>query len=130
MVTFVKCSEKYWNFVRQLRMDERVVDGFIKNVFISIEDQIKYMSKYNDCYYIALVEGNPAGFIGVIENDIRICTHPEYQNKGIGKFMLKNIMNLFPSAFGKVKFDNKLSKKLFESCGYIPTYIIYTKNEQ
>jgi GNAT superfamily N-acetyltransferase len=129
MVELVKCSEKYWEFVRNLRMDERVVDGFIQKVFISKADQIKYMSKYNDNYYIALFKEMPVGFAGVIDDDIRICTHPDHQNKGFGKFMLQQIKDLFPNAFGKVKINNESSKNLFESCGFKPTYIIYTKNE-
>jgi hypothetical protein len=32
---FVECSEKYWDFVRLLRMNEKVIDGFIKNDYIS-----------------------------------------------------------------------------------------------
>ena len=129
MVKIVKCSEKYWEFVRILRMDDRVINGFIQKTFISKEDQIKYMSKYNDNYYIALFEEIPVGFVGVIEDDIRICTHPDYQNKGIGKIMLEYIKNIFPNAFGKIKINNNSSKKLFESCGFKQAYIIYTKNE-
>ena len=29
MVT-VACSSQYWEFVRELRMDDRVIDGFLK----------------------------------------------------------------------------------------------------
>jgi ribosomal protein S18 acetylase RimI-like enzyme len=129
MVELVKCSREYWEFVRTLRMDERVVDGFIQKTYITEEAQIKYMSKYNDNYYICLCDGVPAGFVGSIEDDIRVCTHPDYQNRGIGKFMIDGIMKIFPNAFGKVKINNELSKKLFESCGFKPAYIIYNKHE-
>lgn len=125
MVNFVKCCEKYWDFIRLLRMDSRVSNGFIQQAYISVDDQKKYMAKYNENYYIALVDNIPAGYIGVIDDDIRICTHPEYQNKGIGKIMLKNIKKIFPNAYGKIKITNEASKQLFESCGFTPTYIIY-----
>lgn len=125
----VKCEEKYWNFVRELRMNKNVVDGFIENIFISIEDQKKYMSKYNNNYYIALLNNEPVGFIGVIEDDIRICTHPDFQKIGVGKFMLNSIAKLIPTAFGKIKINNEASKKLFESCGFAPKFLIYTNEK-
>ena len=125
----VKCEEKYWNFVRELRMNKNVVDGFIENIFISIEDQKKYMSKYNNNYYIALLNNEPVGFIGVIEDDIRICTHPDFQKIGVGKFMLNSIAKLIPTAFGKIKINNEASKKLFESCGFVPKFLIYTNEK-
>jgi len=125
----VNCEEKYWDFIRTLRMNKNVVDGFVTNVFISVEDQKKYMSKYNNNYYIAILDEQPVGFVGVIDDDIRICTHPDFQKKGIGKFMLKSISKLIPTAFGKIKINNKASKKLFESCGFAPKYIIYTNEK-
>ena len=47
------------------------------------------MRKYNDCYYLRIVEDQPAGFIGSVDNDIRVATHPDFQGKGIGLFMVK-----------------------------------------
>ncbi len=70
----VECTSEYWEFVRTLRMDERVVNGFIQNVEITYDQQVKYMSKYSHCYRIALINKTPAGFVGVIEDDIRVCT--------------------------------------------------------
>ena len=78
---FARCDEKYWDFVRVLRMDERVLDGFIEKIEITPEQQTAYMTKYSDCFRIALLNNEPVGYIGVIENDIRICVHPDYQKK-------------------------------------------------
>lgn len=125
----VNCEEKYWDFIRTLRMNESVVNGFITNIFISVEDQKKYMLKYNNNYYIAILDEQPVGFVGVIDDDIRICTHPDFQKNGIGKFMLSSISKLIPTAFGKIKINNESSKKLFESCGFIPKYLIYTNEK-
>ena len=129
----VECSNKYWGFVRTLRNDERVLDGFIESTYITPKMQTKYMNKYSDCYRICIIEThvgdtlikNPVGFVGVIDDDIRICTHPEYQGKGVGKFMLKKIMEIFPTAYGKVKIDNETSKKLFSSLGFKKKFIIF-----
>ena len=124
----VECSPKYWEFVRVLRNDERVLDGFIKSVYITEEMQTNYMSNYFQFYRIALVDGQPAGYVGVIEDDIRVCTHPDFQGKGVGKFMINKCMEIWPTAFAKVKMDNEASIKLFEACGFTKKFFILTKD--
>jgi GNAT superfamily N-acetyltransferase len=124
-VELVECSKEYWEFVRILRNDERVQSGFIKSIHITEEMQRKYMDNHSQFYRIALVDGVPAGYIGVIENDIRICTHPNFQGKGIGKFMLKEIIKIFPLAYGKIKIGNEASKNLFSSVGFSKKFIIF-----
>lgn len=123
----VECTEDYWEFVRVLRLDERVIDGFIKTDTITTEMQKEYMKKYSKDYRIALFEDKPAGFIGVIDNDIRICTHPNFQRKGVGKFMVQNCMEIWPEAFAKIKLNNIASIKFFESCGFKKKYYILEK---
>lgn len=124
----VECTEEYWEFVRILRNDNRVINGFIKSDYITKEMQKLYMSNYSSCYYIALVDGKPAGFVGVIEDDIRVCTHPDYQGMGVGKFMINRCIEKKPNAFAKVKLDNEASIKLFESCGFTKKFYILTKD--
>ena len=127
-VELVKCTKKYWEFVRVLRNDDRVQSGFIKSSNITKDMQSAYMMMYSKFYRIALVDGKPAGYVGVIEDDIRVCTHPDFQGKGIGKFMINEIMNEEPSAFAKVKIDNEASMKLFEACGFTKKFFILTKD--
>jgi ribosomal protein S18 acetylase RimI-like enzyme len=124
----IKCTPQYWEFVRTLRNDERVLDGFIKSVHITEKMQNQYMKTHSQFYRIALVDGEPTGYVGVIEDDIRVCTHPDYQGKGIGKFMINQIMQEEPTAFAKVKIDNEASMKLFEACGFTKKFYILTKN--
>jgi ribosomal protein S18 acetylase RimI-like enzyme len=124
----VKCTPEYWEFVRILRNDPKVQEGFIISSNITSDQQKKYMEVYSGHYRIALLDNIPAGYVGVIEDDIRICTHPDYQGLGIGKFMLKEIMKEFPSAYGKVKIDNEASKNLFKNVGFTESFIIFTKN--
>jgi RimJ/RimL family protein N-acetyltransferase len=114
----VKCTIEYWEFVRLLRTDERVVDGFVENVQITQHQQQSYMEKYSDCYRIALFNGEPAGFVGVVDDDIRVCTHPNFQGKGLGKFMIDECMKIWPTAYAKVKLGNVASDKLFLSVGF------------
>ena len=59
------------------------------------------------------------------DDDIRICTHPDYQGKGIGKFMLNEIIKIYPTAYGKVKIENKASQNLFLSLGFKKKFIIF-----
>tara|TARA_R110001592_G_scaffold5649_4_gene31087 strand:+ start:9540 stop:9944 length:405 start_codon:yes stop_codon:yes gene_type:complete len=128
----VKCSKKYWEFVRTLRNNEKVQEGFIETIEITPEMQEKYMNKYNECYRVVLAEVHagdslskvPVGFVGVIENDIRVCTHPNFQGRGYGKFMINECIKIWPNAFAKVKIKNKASLKLFESCGFNKKYYI------
>jgi len=69
----------------------------------------------------------PVGFVGVISDDIRVCVSPHYKKKGIGKFMITEIMKLYPSAIAKIKVDNQASIGLFESCGFYPMFFIYQR---
>ena len=125
----VECSPRYWDFVRVLRNDERVSGGFITSVHITEEMQAQYMEGHSQFYRIALIDGEPAGYVGVIEDDIRVCTHPDFQGKGVGKFMINECMKIWPSAVAKIKLENEASVKLFESCGFTKKFYVMTKDE-
>jgi len=113
-------SEKYWEFIRELRFHPDNVSGFVTTEKVSLEDQKKYMSKYNDHYYICLNENDePVGFIGEVKNDIRLATHPNFKSSGVAKFMLNEFMKTHPFATAKVLHDNIPSLKTFYSCGFV-----------
>lgn len=123
----VENSPEYYEFIRELRNDERVKHAFIQQSIISKEQQIKYMQSHEREYWICLNDNTPCGFIGVVEGDIRLATHPDFQNQGVGLFMLNFIKEKFgKSAFGKVKISNDPSNFLFIKAGYKPTFTIYT----
>ena len=128
----VACTKEYWQFVRLLRMDPRVIEGFVDRVNITEEQQNQYMSQNHENYRIALIEGIPAGYVGVIEDDIRVCTSPEFQGRGVGKFMINQCKKLWPNAYAKVKHSNLNSSKLFLSCGFYESNrdenFVYYKN--
>ena len=117
-MVIVDCTREYWEFVRKLRMDARVIDGFLETTPITEEQQIKYMISNSEHYRIALFGGKPAGYVGVIDDDIRVCTHPDFFGMGVGKFMIKSAMAIWPTAYAKVKLGNIASDKLFLSCGF------------
>ena len=116
-------SRKYWDFIRELRNHRAVQSGFITKSNISEEQQKDYMSKHGECFFIAVHDGVPCGFIGVIEDDIRFCTHPLFQGKRVGTFLLENVRKHFPNAKGRVKKSNFASIKCFNNAG-VPYVLI------
>ena len=119
----------YWEFLRELRNDTEVRPGFIQQEHIGEDSHQAFMEKYGDCYYICLVDNDPAGFVGVIDTDIRIATSPKYQQRGLGKFMLEKLIESHPNSVAKVKVANEASLRLFESCGFVRKYYILEKEE-
>jgi len=126
----VRNNFKYWEFIRQLRNDEEVKEGFVQQSHITKLQHLKFMLKHGKNYYICLSENNytPLGFVGQINGDIRVAAHPEHQGKGVGKFMINELMKKYPQSFAKVKLDNEASIKLFESCGFKKKYYILEKD--
>jgi len=120
----VKNSPKYWEFIRNLRNLGEVREGFIQQQQITAIEQAEYMLRYNNNYWICLVDGSPAGFVGVIDNDIRVATHPDFQRLGIGSYMINQMMTLHPAAHAKVKLNNEASLRLFEKCGFKKKYYL------
>jgi len=120
-------EEKYWEFIRILRTTDGIAQGFIKQNNISPIKQKEYMLKYNQCFRICLDGNIPVGYVGIIDDDIRVATHPDHQGKGIGSFMINEVMKDTPSAVAKVKIDNKASLKLFEKCGFKLKYYLLEK---
>jgi len=104
-----------------------VRQGFIQQDIISREDHEEYMKKNSHFFWICVDNNEPMGYTGVIEGDIRVATHPDYQGKGVASFMIDEIMKTNPNAFAKVKLNNKASLKLFESCGFKKKYYILEK---
>jgi ribosomal protein S18 acetylase RimI-like enzyme len=123
----VKNEKKYWEFIRSLRNLKGVKEGFIQQEDIPVESHEKFMNKYGQNYYICLIEDSPAGFVGVIEDDIRVATSPKYQKRGVAKFMINELLKLYPTSVAKVKIENEASLKLFESCGFTKKYVILEK---
>jgi|TARA_R100000664_G_scaffold31699_1_gene45610 ribosomal protein S18 acetylase RimI-like enzyme len=127
MKEFVLNNRRFWEFIRQLRNDERVKHGFIEQVEITKEQHEKYMNLHGDKFYICLVGQKAAGYVGVIDNDIRVATHPDYQKKGVALYMINELMKLHPEAFAKVKVGNEASVALFEKAGFKKKYYILEK---
>ena len=123
----VKNNGIYWEFIRELRNHPDVKTGFIKQEHISKKQHYRFMEKHGLNYFICLFDNSPAGYVGVINGDIRVATHPEYQGLGVAKYMINELMKMYPESYAKVKLDNEASIKLFESCGFNKKYYILEK---
>ena len=112
-------EEKYYDFIRVLRSHKENLSGFLEQVQITPEQQAKYMEKYKNNYYICVDENQtPLGWIGEVDDDIRLCTDPAHKGKGVGAFMLNELHKLHPKAHAKVLLNNEPSNKVFVKCGF------------
>tara|TARA_Y100000034_G_scaffold47685_1_gene58745 strand:+ start:2567 stop:2956 length:390 start_codon:yes stop_codon:yes gene_type:complete len=127
-LALVKNGPKFWEFIRNLRNLEGVKEGFVQQKEISSIEQAEYMLRYNNNYWVCLVEKHPAGYVGVIDDDIRVATHPDYQGQGVGAFMINQIVAIHPQAHAKVKLDNEASIRLFEKCGFKKKYYLLERD--
>lgn len=112
----------YWDFIRVVRNDPTIQKGFVEVVEITPAQQASYMSVYNDNYWICLNwDGQPIGYIGEIVDDIRLAVIEEAQRNRVALFMVKELMELRPDSYAKMKHNNIASKQLFEKAGF--TYV-------
>jgi GNAT superfamily N-acetyltransferase len=128
-LTIAPNSPQYWEFIRQLRNMQGVREGFVQQEEITSIQQAEYMLKYNSNFWVCLADNTPAGYVGVIDDDIRVATHPDFQGKGVGSFMINEVMKICPDAVAKVKLDNDTSLKLFEKCGFTKKYYLLEKRK-
>lgn len=108
-------SPEYWEFIRQVRFHPDNVKGFVDREPVTREQQERYMKAHGHKYKVCVMDGEPVGFIGVVDGDIRLAVHPDHKKKGIGEYMLKNV-NMPHTA--KVLRSNLPSLRLFLKCGY------------
>ena len=128
MFKFVKNEKKYWNFIRELRNDSRVQNGFIDKLpKITKEQQDRYMEWNNDNFYVCIEGDLPVGYIRNLGGDIGVCTHPDHWGRGIGSFMIDELMKLHPNCYAKIKLDNEASIRAFEKVGFKKKYYILEK---
>lgn len=121
LILLVDCHISLWRFIMDLRNDPRVAEGFVSTTPITWNSQYIYMNDHHQDYRVALVDGVPAGYVGVVNNDIRICTHPDFEGQGVGKFMIGECVKIWPDAKAKVKINNSRSSNLFLSCNFVET---------
>ena len=131
LLKIVESSEEYWDFIRI--MNYTIGNNWPIPTFKEFSDYLSLIKKDKKTEIkIALYYNNPIGYVGIIRNSINIYVHPSFQGKGVGKFMLKEILKSKISdknTHAKIKINNNPSIKLFESLGFEKdSYIFKLKN--
>lgn len=127
MLSLERVTDANIEFIRHLRNDPLNASAFVNNIFISSENHAQYMAEHMHEYFVCTENGTPVGFIGVVENDIRLAVAHRFRNRGVAKFMVTEILKVYPGAIAKVKVKNEASIALFESLGFVKTYHLYEK---
>ena len=115
-----KCLYHYWDFILQVRNIGS--EGFFTQVVILPLDHHEFMLSNYATYRVCVRGDQPIGFIGHVNGDIRVATHPAYRGRGVAKYMLNEFMKEFPNTVAKVKAGNEASLSLFKSCGFKVIY--------
>jgi RimJ/RimL family protein N-acetyltransferase len=110
----VENSLVYYEFIRQLRTHPENTKGFLEQVQITEDQQKSYMEKYEKNYWICLSGNTPVGFVGMVDNDIRLAVQPNSKGMGIGTFMIQELIKNHKDGTAKVLLDNLSSQKVFE----------------
>lgn len=123
-------TEESYEFIRKLRNDPRNSEAFVNTEFIAEDSHAKYMSEHMSDYFVCYSDLTPLGYIGVVENDIRLAVEFEFRNNGVARFMVEEILKRFPKAAAKIKVENSASIALFESLGFEKRFFLYEKGSQ
>jgi ribosomal protein S18 acetylase RimI-like enzyme len=124
------CWTEHWEFVRNLRNHPEVKKGFINQQNIDWLTHKRYMSAHSKDYWVLLKDGNPIGFVGSVDGDIRIAIVPEESGNGYGKILINHVMEQRPLSQAKVKLKNEASIRMFEGCGFEKKYYILEKENE
>ena len=125
----VNCDKNYWDFVRMLRTHPENEIWFYTQSKITSNQQKKFMENNSDNYKICILENTPVGYIGLLNgHEITYCVDPDYKGKGIGTFMVNEILKEGIDAY--VKIDNISSQKVFEKLGFEKQYYYTYKNKK
>lgn len=88
----VKNIEKYYMEIYRLRTAPENLKGFVNKSSFTLEDHLKYMREYGSNYYILLNRNYiPAGFIGDVNEDIRIGGNPIKPRKRVWTFYVEEV---------------------------------------
>ena len=118
------CKPLYWDLIGKLRANPKTRHFFCEEYQFNSELQIQYMEANSKYFHVVLVNGEFAGYIGLIgpdRNEITYSVDPKYQNKGLGTYMVTQIMQLSPKIWAKVKHNNLSSIHIFQKLGFIST---------
>lgn len=123
----VENTPEYWQFIREVRFHPDNLYGYVYNNPISEDQQNRYMEKHHQEYLICCDGDVPVGFIGVVDDDLRLGVYPTHKRLGVGTFMVKQILEKMSDFKIRVKITNEISLSFFKSLGYTPEFYILEK---
>jgi len=129
IVKRVDDNKEYWEFIRQTRNDRHFNYAFIDQSEITVEQQERYMTENGHNFFVCIIDNKPVGFIGYVDNDVKIYVNLEHLRKGIGTLLMKETKHLYPEAKVKVRYENQEALAFFISLGYkIECFLLKEKN--
>lgn len=131
--TIRKAEQNDWDAILLIRNHPSNCLWFGNPEFITPKVHHAFMSEKGQNYWVCELEDKIiAGWIGVVEGDIRVCVHPRFKQHGLAtkmmQFLYDNEPTLMKTAFAKVKSNNVGSLKLFEKFGFVQTYVYMEKS--
>lgn len=126
----IKCTENYWEFMREIRTHPENQKWFYTQPIISEDQQRQYMKNNADKYKICIDDELPVGYVGIInDNEITYCVHPNYKGKGVGTYMVSEMIKHHNKLIAFVIPNNIASNKVFEKLGFTKQ-IFYTYEKE
>jgi hypothetical protein len=122
--TLRPASPEVWEDIRQIRNAHRF--RFQQTDVIDAATHRSFMQKHWSTYRVAVAVDHNGdserviGFIGQVQGDVRIGSHPEYLRIGVGKYMLRCLLRDNPDVTLKARRENHACLALTRSFGYIP----------
>ena len=114
-------ESKYWDDILDLRNHPAARPGFVNQEAIDKDTHYRFMKQNGDKYIVCLIESEFVGFAGSVDGDIRVAVRPEFQGRGFGKYLIRNLIYKFPQSCAKIKKENKSSIKIFEANNFVKT---------
>jgi RimJ/RimL family protein N-acetyltransferase len=112
-----------WEFIRKVRNAGK--EGFFVSEDVSIDEHEKFMAMHGRDYYIGVEEGEDVGFIGVVNDDIRVGVCKKRRGRGLGSKLIKKYTDEFLQSGRQhyveavIKKDNIASITAFEHAGWV-----------
>ena len=122
-----KTLKKDWNYILNLRNNDKFRENFYQQHRISKTEHSKYLLKQksnpNFFNWIICYGKNDVGYVRILDNDVSIMIDEKFHNMNIGSKSLK-VLEIEAKSLGitklvgRVMYENKSSKKIFQKNNY------------
>ncbi len=126
-VSLRKTLKKDWNYILNLRNNDKFRENFYQQHRISKTEHSEYLLKQksnpNFFNWIICYGKNDVGYVRILDNDVSIMIDEKFHNMDIGSKSLK-VLEIEAKSLGitklvgRVMYENKSSKKIFQKNNY------------